>query len=165
MAKKAESKNLIWQGRLHVGDEPGAYGDSTYVGLNVELPVELIPHSEEYASRGEITLVLNAEGIEPARGYPGHQVTVVAYGEKNGAGRQPSSAKKLAEGRLDIKGQGELRLTVKGDVPRYVAVRIAVDQEVDPGLYLETVISRLSLISSSHYAYLGYRYRGQQAAS
>lgn len=159
MTKKVESNNLIWQGRLHIGDEPGAYGDATYVGLNLELPVEIIPFNDKAASRGEVTLILNAEGIEPDRGYLGHRVTVIAYGENGGSSGREAGAAKLAEGRLDIKGQGELRLKIRGAIPRYIAVRVGVDTEVEPGLYLETVISRLSLRSSSHYAYFGYRYR------
>lgn len=157
MTKKAEGTNLIWQGRLHIGDEPGAYGDATYAGLNLELPIEVIPFHDKSTSDDEITLILNLEGIEPDRRYPGHKVSVVSYGKKYA--NQPATT--LAQHRIDIKSQGELSLKVTGQVPRYLAIRIEVDLAVDPGLYLETVITRLSLSSSSHYAYLGYRYRDQ----
>lgn len=159
MTKNGDGNNLIWRGRLHLGDEPGAYGDATYVGLNLELPIEVIPFGDKSASESKITLILNAEGIEPDRGYPGHRVTVVSYGQDYVDEKRQSRATTLAEDRLDLKSRGELRLKVAGEVPRYIAIRIEVDLGVEPGLYLETVITRLSLSSSSHYAYLGYRYR------
>jgi len=162
MGKKREGQNLIWQGRLHVGDEPGAYGDAIYVGLSLELPIEVIAFKDKSASKDEVILTLNAEGIEPDRGYPGHKVTVVSYGQNYADRRERSKPKKLAEARLDIKSHGELVLKISGEVPRYLAIRIEVDLEVEPGLYLETVITRLSLSSSSHYAYLGYRYQDNQ---
>jgi len=159
MSKKREGQNLIWQGRLHIGDEPGAYGDATYVGLSLELPIEVIPFPDNPASKDEIILTLKAEGIEPDRGYPGHKVTVVSYGQNYTDKLERSEPRTLADARLDIKSHGELILKINGEVPRYLAIRIEVDLEVEPGLYLETVISRLSLSSSSHYAYLGYRYQ------
>ena len=162
MAKRGEGNNLIWQGRLHIGDEPGAYGDAIYVGLKLELPIEVIPFHDKSTSKNEITLILNAEGIEPDRGYAGHKVTVVSYGENYADETQRSRPKTLADARLDIKSHGELRLKISGEVPRYLSIRIEVDLEFDPGLYLETVITRLALSSSSHYAYLGYRYSDYQ---
>jgi hypothetical protein len=32
---------LIWQGRIHLGDEAGVFGDAFYSGLTTELPVTM----------------------------------------------------------------------------------------------------------------------------
>ena len=158
MTDSEENPNLVWQGRLHIGDEPGLYGDAPYAGLCVELPVEFIPYSAQKGSSGEITLILSAEGIRPDRGYPGHRVTVSEYREDPDGDGQWGYGRALAEGRLDTESRGTLRFAIPGPIPRYAIVRIEVDGAVRPGLYLETVIHTLSVVSSSHYAYLGYRF-------
>ena len=158
MIKDKTPPNLIWQGRLHIGDEPGTYGDAYYVGTCVELPIELIPFSNQHEIQGELTIILKAEGVIPDRGYSGHNVIIINYEEK-----PPKSgcyeARTLAETRLISENSGEARLPLKGLIPRYISVRINIDTRVEPGLYLETVVTQLSIKSSSHYAYLGFRYR------
>lgn len=32
-------QELIWQGRLQLGDQPGVYGDAAYSGITAELPM------------------------------------------------------------------------------------------------------------------------------
>jgi hypothetical protein len=32
------NSTFIWQGRIHLGDEPGIYGNANYSGLSMEFP-------------------------------------------------------------------------------------------------------------------------------
>jgi hypothetical protein len=36
-----QKSELIWAGRIHLGDEPGVYGDAAYTGLATEFPLTL----------------------------------------------------------------------------------------------------------------------------
>ena len=50
----SSSPELIWKGRIHLGDEPGIFGDAEYAGISLELPVTLEktdPHARRPARR------------------------------------------------------------------------------------------------------------------
>jgi len=162
MTAPEHAPDIIWQGRIHIGDEPGYYGDAAFAGLCFDLPIELMPYSGEYKdgheSEGHVTLILNADGLRPDLGYPGHRVIFfpLAPDETSGAWTEGSIG---ARGRLGAPDSGPLSLTLEGNIPRYSILRVRADTEIAPGLYQEIVITRLSLVSHSHYAYLGFRYR------
>ncbi len=52
---------LLWRGRLHLGDGPGVYGDASYVGLGVELPM-MIRRFPDAQGNADVNLVVEAEG-------------------------------------------------------------------------------------------------------
>src|SRR5260370_15468351 len=109
MGQTYEAANVVWQGRVHLGDEPGFYGDATFVGLCLELPLELIPYSGVDESEGEVRLILEADGIQQARGYPGHKVAVAGYSEDK-ANHTWREGHILAEGRLSEDTHGTLEV-------------------------------------------------------
>jgi hypothetical protein len=53
------SSEFIWQGRLHLGDESGAFGDAVYAGFAIELPLTLT----KTASTSTATLTIRAENV------------------------------------------------------------------------------------------------------
>lgn len=75
--KKEDSVNsshqeLVWKGRLHLGDEPGIYGDAAYAGTGVDLPVTLYPLAAD-VSGADVTIVVEAEHVKTYDGYAGHR--------------------------------------------------------------------------------------------
>ncbi|MDQ3539890.1 MAG: hypothetical protein M3440_04315 [Chloroflexota bacterium] len=54
---------LVWQGRLHLGDGPGVYGDASYVGLGVEFPLTLrrFPDADRPSA---VRLLVETEGLQ-----------------------------------------------------------------------------------------------------
>ena len=64
---------LVWQGRLHLGDGPGVYGDASYVGLGVELPLTLrrFPDADGPPA---VSMLVETEGLQPRGGLLGPTV-------------------------------------------------------------------------------------------
>ncbi len=145
-------RELIWSGRIHLGDDPGVYGDAAYAGLCTEFPVTLTKFA---TAEDDIEFILNTAEAQVYDPYPGHKVTVIGY-------------KKLAESEPPRWGEVELLIdrikedTVKlhlantGDI-KYISIRIRIDTAVAPGLYDEFLLLRLSLRSTTHYASLGFQ--------
>lgn len=153
--KRVAKGNVIWQGRLHLGDEPGFFGDATYCGVSIELPVELIPYPDRESYPDDVLLILTSEGVYPDHGYPGHRASVIGYLQSEDRWVEGPV---LTEERLAGDSGGVVAFHLHGTVPRFVVLRVHVDQEFQPGLYSETVIRGLALDSASHYGYIGFRY-------
>jgi len=66
---KNPQDELIWQGKIHIGDEPGVYGDAFYSGLCAEHPVTMRPFPG--GSGEDINLILEAEDVHVFSGYAG----------------------------------------------------------------------------------------------
>lgn len=73
---------LIWQGRIHVGDEPGVFGDAFYSGLAMELPVTL--RKIDPSGPDCTTLIVRTQNVETFSGYPGHLITATLYEQDPG---------------------------------------------------------------------------------
>ena len=152
-------QELIWQGRLHLGDEPGVYGDATYTGIGCELPITLRRFNPQAAE--DATLFLRTEHVAVYQGYPGHRVTVTAYEESSTAHHWQERV--LVD---DIRITDEnpvavtLPLSQQPDRPEnvFLSVRIRADTTVAPGLYDDFLIVSLSLESGPHgyYAIFGF---------
>ncbi len=148
---------LVWQGRLHLGDGPGVYGDATYVGLGGELPLTL-RRFPDAAGPPSATLLVETEGLQPRGGLPGPTIRVVRFGPDGATGRWQERV--LGEGRLT--GQAT---TVAVDVsnerpddgPLPLGLRLRVNAEAPPGLYADFVLVALRLRSVTHYASLGFQ--------
>jgi hypothetical protein len=63
-------QELVWQGRLHLGDEPGVYGDAAYCGLAAELPLTVERLNPSDTSQAKFRLLLETEGLETFTGFP-----------------------------------------------------------------------------------------------
>ncbi|MFD2467696.1 hypothetical protein [Amycolatopsis silviterrae] len=134
---------LVWQGRIHLGDEPGIYGDAAYAGLAAELPLTL--EKSPQATTDSTELVVRTEGVRTFQGYPGHLIEVF--------GHQPSAADPLVWEQVTL---ATARLTTADDdrkvVPvtlptgrtkYFVSVRVRADTSVPAGLYDDFVLTRL----------------------
>jgi len=134
---------LIWQGRIHLGDEPGIFGDADYPGLALELPITL--EKTPGAQEDTTTLVLRTEGVNTFSGYPGHLITVTLYTP----GPQPNVWKEvvLATAQLTTADNDHknVEINLAGQTSPYrVSVRVRIDTAVPAGLYDDFVVTRLS---------------------
>ena len=140
----SQQSELIWQGRIHLGDEAGVFGDAAYSGLATELPVTL--QKVDPAGPDATTLIVETENVETFAGYPGHVITVTLYQEDPG---QPNHFVEtvLATERLTSADNNRKEITVNlagKPSPIFVSTRIRIDTEVPPGLYDDFVFIRLS---------------------
>jgi hypothetical protein len=146
---KNPSDELIWQGRIHLGDEPGVYGDASYSGLAAEFPITVWPFP---GGMGEdLTFILEAEDVHVFSGYPGHAVSIFGYQpDPSGIWKQVTLVSStLSTNTLEMKS-----VSLKGH--KFISVQVRVDTSVAPGLYNDFVWIRLSLRSKTHYAVLGF---------
>jgi hypothetical protein len=154
---KNPKDDLIWSGRIHIGDEPGVYGDAAYSGVCAEFPVTLkrFPQAEGTAEPADdIEIILDAADVAIFPGYElGHTVKVTGYKET-----APGSNKWEVQclGCWRLTGD-ELSFRLEGiGAKRLISIQVRVDTEVAPGLYNDFLLLRLTLRSTTHYAYLGY---------
>lgn len=150
---------LIWQGRIQLGDEPGVFGDAFYSGLTAELPVTL----EKIIASGPDTtvLIVQTQNVQTFSGYPGHLVTVTLY-EEDPNQQFHFVETVLATERLTTadNNRQEISINLAGKAsPMFLSVRIRIDTEVPPGLYDDFVWTRLSNRSQNFTfaASLGFR--------
>jgi hypothetical protein len=137
-------QEMIWQGRLHLGDEPGIFGDASYPGLCAELPITV---SRSDPAAQEFKLVLATSDLETFQGYPGHEITVFIY--LPDPNQQFHSIQQvLATARFTSADQNTKAVTVNvgtASGPFRLSVRLRVDTTVNPGLYDDFVWRKLSL--------------------
>src|SRR5919197_3984742 len=67
----------IWQGRIHLGDEPGIYGDAQFSGATAELPITL--QATSTTGDGKATIIVQTKDDQTFSGYPGHSVVVILH--------------------------------------------------------------------------------------
>jgi hypothetical protein len=135
---------LIWQGRLHLGDEAGVFGDAAYSGLSTEMPVTL--RKTDSAGPDTTTLVVDTENVETFAGYPGHLITVTLY-EEDPTRPDHFLETVLATERLTGTDNNHQEITINlagKPSPMFLSVRIRIDTEVPPGLYDDFVFVRLA---------------------
>jgi hypothetical protein len=160
MATDQETE-LVWQGRLHLGDEPGVYGDACYAGLCAELPLTIFRRDPGGRADLPFTLVIEAQGARTFEGYDGHELVVVML-EPDPEAPERAVERTLICERLRSEDDGRKELTVSTGAepgPFQISVRARIDTSVAPGLYDDFVWTRLSLLSNAVelYASLGFR--------
>lgn len=150
---------MIWRGRVHLGDEPGIYGDASYSGLAVELPLTL--QKTNAAGPATTTLSLRTADVQTFAGYPGHELTVTLF--------RPDLAQPLhwnevvlATARIGSADNNRKDLVVNlagHNSPYFLSFKVEVDTDVPPGLYDDFVVTRLFNISQNFtfVASLGFR--------
>jgi len=147
------NQELVWQGRIHIGDEPGVYGDSYYAGLCAELPFTVTKIRETES----LKIMLETEGMKTFEGYPGHEIYIIAH-EK---GEHYWTETMLGNGRLSGEGNiFDISIDLSGmESPVFLSLKVRVDTTAPAGLYDDFVIKRISIKSHDQacYASLGFR--------
>ena len=144
---------LVWEGRLHVGDEPGVYGDAAYSGLALELPLTL--RKTDPDGPDTTTLVVRTQDVQTFAGYPGHLITVTAYQPDLDDPTHAIETVLITERLTSAdNNRKEIVVNLAGiDSPAFVSVRVRVDTNVPPSLYDDFVVTRL-LNSSANFVFV-----------
>lgn len=151
-----DDPELVWQGRLHLGDGPGVYGDAPYVGLSVELPltVRRFPDAEGSATGA---LLIETEGLH-ARFGPTNPTIIVARHSRGGAGgtfeNHVLSEESLTEAITTL--QIELDGDYGNDDQLPISVLLRTNTDAQPGLYTDFVLVAVRFECATHYASLGF---------
>jgi hypothetical protein len=152
-------QELIWQGRIHLGDEPGIYGDAHYSGIAAELPITVYRLDPTSTQDLHYTLILDTEHVETYAGYPGHEITVTIY-EPDPTKPYHSVERTLAQARLVSGDNNQKLIQISSGIrsgPFLITIRLRGDTSVNPGFYNDFVFIRLSLVSPDFYALFGFR--------
>ena len=154
---QAESDEPIWEGRIHLGDEPGIYGDAAYAGLAIEFPVTLRRFDPE-GSAVDIAFHLAANRIKIYKNYKGHRVTVFVHTkiyDPDPLKPQKWTQRVVGEACME---KDSVNVPVHGiTTENYFSVRLEVATDAAPGLYDDFVLRHFSLKSKTHYADFGFR--------
>ncbi len=142
---RSPQPELIWQGRIHLGDEPGIYGDAFYAGLSAELPLTL-EKTTSTPGPDTTTLILRTDDVQTFAGYPGHLITAVLYVPDPTTPNHSDEVVLVTEHLTTAdNNRQELELDLAGYAsPYHISVRVRIDTEVIPGLYDDFIVTRLS---------------------
>jgi hypothetical protein len=138
---------LIWEGRIHLGDEPGIYGDASYSGLATELPFTL--YRGKSATTQQVDLTIDAEHVTNFTPYPGHEVEIWWY-EDDGTGKHHWKQTQILSARLTTNALTITLQLPSTATPAYLSCSIRVDTTVAAGLYNDFSIRRLSITSTNY---------------
>jgi hypothetical protein len=154
--KNTESE-LLWQSSVHLGDEPGIFGNSFYSGLAFELPVTL---ESQDGSEKPVSLSIKTDLVKVFAGYKGHKITVTRF-DPDASSSNPYDWTEtvIAEDViLDSSAEKLISFNVVGKKV-FVSIRVEADTSVQPGLYNDFLLERISFISENYdyFASLGFR--------
>ena len=154
------NQELIWQGRIHLGDEPGIYGDAYYNGICAELPITIYRLEPTQIEDKAFKLILETENVKTYPGYPGHEISVFIY-EPDPNQQDHSVERKLASSRLTDADNNRKEIEIQPGTaksPFWLTVKLRNDTSVNPGLYDDFVWVKLSLLSDdfTYYASFGF---------
>lgn len=138
------AKKTVWQGVMHLGDDPGKYPKVTSAGMGFQVPFK--------AAAGKSTkLTVTAEGVETQAG-DGHYVEVVAHFEKQPA---KAPAREAVVGTFRLKDDSgkekgfefgfDSGRHLAGMKPDYYSVRIKVDTHIGFTLWDDFLVKRVEV--------------------
>ncbi len=143
-AEAQVAKKTIWQGVIHLGDNPEQYPKITSAGMAFQVPFKA-------AADKALKLTVTAADIQTVAGH-GHYVEVIAHFED-----QPgkAAAKEVVVETFRIKDDSAADKAyafevnpgkgLKGAVPAYYSVRIKVDTFVSFSLWDDFLVKRIEI--------------------
>ncbi len=160
---KPATSEFVWGGKIHLGDEPGIYGDAQYSGLCVEYPItvgtQTIPQS------GQVTITVTCSNVKIFPGYLGHKITIYQL-EAITPGDPLSKWRKVpiigGTGRIVADGDRDVTFNYAATSRKtnYISVAIEVDTDVAPGLYDDFQVNEISFDSPGFlfFSSFGFKY-------
>jgi hypothetical protein len=145
---------LVWRGRLQLGDEPGVYGDASFAGLMLSIPFTV--YHTASGGRSPITITLETEDAKTYSPYPGHEIALVHHhANTNDPQRwleQVIATEYLNSNSNNLINFRNVDLASFGETI-CLSLRIRVDTSVPAGLYDDFVVGRLIFDASPAYHY------------
>lgn len=138
------AKKTVWQGVIHLGDDPAKYPRVTSAGMTFQAPLKL-----DAARKAKLT-VTAAEVQTQAGG--GHYVEVVAHFENKGF-RTPAKEVVVDTFRIKDEVEADTDFTfdldpaknLDGAKPTYYSVRVKVDTGIPFGLWDDFLVKRITV--------------------
>jgi hypothetical protein len=161
MAVNLENQELIWEGRIQLGDEPGTFGDAQYSGIATELPLMIRRTDPTNLHDDPLTFALDFEHVQIFGNYPGHHISLFIYVPD--PAQQYHSIEQLLTQSTVTPADGqhkEFSFNLgTGPGPFFLSLRLRSDTSVNPGFYNDFVFTRLSEVSptTTYYTVLGFR--------
>jgi hypothetical protein len=157
------NSTFIWQGCIHIGDEPGIYGNANYAGLSMEFPLTVTNFNPTTPNGDTIKLDFSTENVNVFAGYLGHLIVVREYSPDPQPGN-PFKWKETIIKNTDRITNGATSTIVDIPVagssdPIYISVAIEIDTDVKPGLYDDFLFSGLSYTTTAQNVYLNFGFR------
>ncbi|WP_345271119.1 hypothetical protein [Nibrella viscosa] len=157
------TSTFIWEGRIHIGDEPGIYGNANYCGLAMEFPLTVKNFSLSSPNGDTIKYELDTENVNVFTGYNGHRIVVRQYTPDPQPGN-PYKWKETIIKNSDRIANGATKTIVDVNVsgstdPIYLSIAIEVDTDVKPGLYDDFLFTGLEYSTTSQNVYVIFGFR------
>jgi hypothetical protein len=147
----------IWQGRIHIGDEPGIYGDAQFSGAAVELPITL-QHTST-AGDNKAIIVVDTKDVQDFAGYPGHAITVILHVVDLATFHAREVV--LARARLVTADNNHKEIPIdlsRFTTPYFVSVQLREDEQLPPAAQDDFLWTGLSLKSPDFQFFANYGY-------
>jgi hypothetical protein len=137
-------KKAVWQGVIHLGDDPAKYPKVTSAGMAFQVPLKLD------ATR-KAKLTVTASEVQTQAG-GGHYVEVVAHFENKGF-RTPAREVIVDTFRIKDEVEADTDFTfdldpaknLDGAKPTYYSVRVKVDTGIPFGLWDDFLVKRIAV--------------------
>lgn len=154
---------FLWEGRIHLGDEPGIYGNASYTGLSMEFPFTVKPFDLSKSTIDTLQLELITENVNVFAGYPGHRIIIRAYQPDPQPGKPyqwKESIIKNTDRILHYATSTIVNLPLQGDVfNNYISVAVEVESDIKPGLYDDFLLTGINYTTTNQTCYLLFGFR------
>lgn len=157
------NSTFIWEGRIHIGDEPGIYGNAHYPGISMEFPLTVKNFNPQTPSGDTIKLELLTENVNVFAGYLGHLIIIRQYTPDP----QPSNPFKWKETIIKnsdriVNGATTTIVYIpvsESSDPIYLSVAIEIDTDVKPGLYDDFLFIGLRYNTTTQNVYVNFGFK------
>lgn len=138
------AKKTVWQGVIHLGDNPETYPKVTSAGMTFQAPLKL-----DATRKAKVTVT--ATDVQTQAG-GGHYVEVVAHFENKGF-RTPAKEVIVDTFRIKDEVEADTDFTfaldpaknLDGAKPTYYSVRVKVDTGIPFGLWDDFLVKRIAV--------------------
>lgn len=140
-ASPSGAPNTIWQGVIHLGDNPQAYPKVTSAGVAFQIPFQLDPSKRA-------RLIIGASDVKTEAG-EGHYLDVIAHFQ-DGSG--PAREVLVATFRIKEYATKESfpfefdpSMGLKGKKADYYSIRVKIDTSIGYGLWDDFLVKRIDI--------------------
>ena len=138
------AKKTVWQGVIHLGDNPESYPKVTSAGMAFQVPCKLDPSKKA-------KLTVTATDVQTQAG-GGHYIEVVAHFQNKGF-RTPAREVLVETFRIKDEVAADTDFTfdldpaknLGGEKPTYYSVRVKVDTGIPLGLWDDFLVKKIEV--------------------
>ena len=157
------NSTFTWEGAIHIGDEPGIYGNAHYSGLSMEFALT-IKNFNPSAPQGDVLkLEFLTKNVNIFTGYLGHLIVVRQYTPDPQPGnpfKWKETIIKNSDRILNAATSTVVDIPISGSAdPVYISVAIEIDTDVKPGLYDDFLFTGLQYTTSMQNIYVNFGFR------